>query len=404
MIFSRLLRATAPLTVVGVVSLAAASCSSKTDDTVKSPNETFVGRAEVPDTLLTRDAEKVRSEFSFQEVAQFEGPELVGVAALPTGGRLFVSFPRWGNNPIYPVAELGPNSTLKPYPDAGWCLWNDSVRNEPGKHWICPQAVVADKKGFLWVVDPAAPGLDYAIAGGSKLVKIDPKTNRVVQNIVFDRELTPKHSYLNDVRIDTDRNVAYLTDSGLGALVVVDLNTGKARQLLRNHPSTKAEPGVVLTVEGHKMLDNQGKPMQLHADGIALSPDNQYLYYHVVTGYTLYRIKTAALRNAALSEAQLARQVENLGKTPATDGMIMDQQNNLYLTAIEDNSLVRRTPAGQLETLVKSNRLQWPDTYSYLPDGTLYVTTSQIHNMPVTNQGVSRQQGPFRLFKLAPEQ
>ena len=302
------------------------------------------------------------------------------------------------------MAELGPNSTLKPYPDAGWCLWNDSVRNEPGKHWICPQAVVADKKGFLWVVDPAAPGLDYAIAGGSKLVKIDPKTNRVVQNIVFDRELTPKHSYLNDVRIDTDRNVAYLTDSGLGALVVVDLNTGKARQLLRNHPSTKAEPGVVLTVQGHKMVDNQGKPMQLHADGIALSPDNQYLYYHVVTGYTLYRIKTAALRNAALSEAQLARQVENLGKTPATDGMIMDQQNNLYLTAIEDNSLVRRTPAGQLETLVKSNRLQWPDTYSYLPDGTLYVTTSQIHNMPVTNQGVSRQQGPFRLFKLALEQ
>ena len=404
MIFSRLLRATAPFIVGSIAALTTASCSSKNNDTVKSPNETFVGRAEIPDTVLENDVKNDQGASALQEVASFQGPELVGIAALPTGGRRFVSFPRWGNNPTYPVAELGPNSTLKPYPDAGWCLWNDSVKNEPGKHWICPQAVVADKKGFLWVVDPAAPGLDYAIAGGSKLVKIDPKTNRVVQNIVFDRALTPEHSYLNDVRIDTDRNVAYLTDSGLGALVVVDLNTGRARQLLRNHPSTKAEPGVVLTVDGHKMIDNQGKPMQLHADGIALSPDNQYLYYHVVTGYTLYRIKTEALRNAALSEAQLGQQVENLGKTPATDGMIMDRQNNLYLTAIEDNALVRRTPAGQLETVVKSNRLQWPDTYSYLPDGTLYVTTSQIHHMPVTNQGVSRQQGPFRLFKLTLEQ
>jgi len=399
MTFSRLFPASTSFAVVSIFSAALVSCSSP--DASNSAKETFVGRAEIPDTVLAKDARAGVAGSPLQEVASFQGPELVGIAAMPTGGRLFVSFPRWGNNPTYPVAELGPNSSLKPYPDAGWCMWNDSVKSEPGKHWICPQAVVADKKGFLWVVDPAAPGLDYAIAGGSKLVKIDPRTNKVVKNIVFDRKLASEHSYLNDVRIDTDRNVAYLTDSGLGALVVVDLTTQKARQVLLNHPSTKAEPGVVLTVAGHKMIDNQGKPMQLNADGIALSPDNEYLYYHVVTGYSLYRIKTAALRNAALSEEQLGQQVENLGKTPATDGMIMDAQNNLYLTAIEDNAIVRRTPAGKLETVVKDERLQWPDTYSYTPNGTLYVTTSQIHKMPITNQGVSRQQEPFHLYKLS---
>ncbi|GAB2962972.1 L-dopachrome tautomerase-related protein [Hymenobacter coalescens] len=333
-----------------------------------------------------------------QLVGELREPQFVGVAVLPDNRVLLVS-PRWDYNPVNPIAILGPGNSVKPYPDAGWCTWNDSVRNEPEKHWICPQAATVDKSGMLWVLDPAAPGLKYTVPGGPKLVKIDPKTNQVVQTIRFDQTVAPRKSYLNDVRIDLDNNYAYITESSQGGLVVVDLKTQKARRVLTNHPSVKAED-IRLNVEGNPMLDPTDKPAKLHSDGIALSRDNQHLYYHAVTGYTLYRIPTAALRNPGLSEAQLGQQVENLGKTPAADGLEIDAAGNVYITAIEQNAVVRRTPDGKMEELAKDPRLQWPDTYFLTPDNTLYVTASAIHKTPTWNKGVGKQNQPYRLFKM----
>lgn len=369
-----------------------AGCSSR-----QQPDETAAQQN--TDGTNTAAEAKVPANAALQVVAEFQEPQIVGVAVTPDG-RVFGVFPRWDDNPVNPIAEVGPNNTLKPYPNASWCMWNDSVKNEPAKHWICPQAATVDSNGMLWVLDPAAPGLKTVVNGGAKLVKIDPKTDQVVQTIVFDKQAAPEKSYLNDVRIDLDNNYAYITESAQGGIVVVDLKTQKARRLLINHPSVKPED-IRLNVEGNPMLDPQGKPMRIASDGIALSRDNKYLYYHALTGHTLYRIPTAALRNAALSEAQLAAQVENLGKTPATDGMEIDQAGNVYLTAFEQNALVRRTPDGKVSEWIKDPRLQWPDTYFLMPDGTMYVTTSAIHKTPTWNKGVSKKDQPYRIFKTS---
>jgi uncharacterized LabA/DUF88 family protein len=47
--------------------------------------------------------------------------------------------------------------------------------------------------------------------------------------------------------------------SELGAIVVVDLKNGKARRLLQDYESTKAEPDVKLVVDGHELIDQQKK-------------------------------------------------------------------------------------------------------------------------------------------------
>ena len=334
-----------------------------------------------------------------QVVAEFTDPQMVGVAVAP-GGEIFACFPRWDYNPSFPIAKVGPNNTLTPYPNASWCTWNDSVRSEPLKHWICPQSVFADKSGMVWVLDPASPGLKFTVPGGPKLVKTDPKTGQVLLTIPFSESVAPRKSYLNDVRIDVQNNYAYITESGLGALVVVDLKTLKARRLLEKHPSTKAVKGLVIKAEGHPMIDFKGKPAQFNVDGIALSTDNIHLYYCPVTGHTLYRIKTAALRDPALSEAQLAQQVETVGQIPATDGLEIDAANNVYLTSFEQSALLRRTPAGIIETVVKDARLQWPDTYSFADDGNLYVANSAIHKTPNWNKGVGQPRQPFRIIKM----
>ena len=149
------------------------------------------------------------------------------------------------------------------------------------------------------------------------------------------------------------------------------------------------------------MLDPQGKPAQFNVDGIALSTDNAYLYYCPLTSHTLYRIKTAALRNPALNEAQLSRQVETVGNIPASDGLEIDAANNVYLTSFEQSALLRRTPAGKIQTVAKDARLQWPDTYSFAADGNLYVANSAIHKTASWNKGVGQPRQPFRIFKMA---
>ncbi|SEU02793.1 SMP-30/gluconolactonase/LRE family protein [Hymenobacter actinosclerus] len=336
-----------------------------------------------------------------QVVAQFREPQIVGVAVLPDG-RVFGDFPRWDNNPVAPIAEIGPGNTLRPYPDAEWCKWDETVRNEPQKHWICPQSVYADPSGMLWVLDPASPGIKGTVPGGPKLVKIDPATNKVVQNIAVPASVAPTRSYLNDVRVDPEAQYAYITESGIGSLVVIDLKTGKSRQLLARHKSMLGDTTLNIKADGKLLVDPTGKQGQFNADGIALSHDRQYLYWKPLTSYALYRIKTEALRNPALSEAQLVAQIEDLGKVPACDGMILDAQNNLYLTAFEDHSIKRRTPAGNIETVVQDPRLEWPDTFAFSADGrTLYVTNSAIHKTPTWSQGVGQQDQPYHIFKMA---
>src|SRR4029453_17829926 len=101
------------------------------------------------------------------------------------------------------------------------------------------QEVGAGAHGNLWVVNPAAPATAPVVQGGPKLVRIDLKTNKVAQVIRFDEAIAPQGSYLNDVRFSPDGRHAYLTDAGAkGALVVVDLQNGKARAVLVGHPST----------------------------------------------------------------------------------------------------------------------------------------------------------------------
>jgi sugar lactone lactonase YvrE len=122
------------------------------------------------------------------------------------------------------------------------------------------------------------------------------------------------------MRFDLSRNTAYITDSGKGGLVVLDLSTKKARRVLDASPSTHAED-TVLTIEGAPWRCPDGSNPKVHADGIALSPDREWLYYQALTGRTLYRIQTAALRDPNISKEELARSVQVIGTPGPADGL-----------------------------------------------------------------------------------
>jgi sugar lactone lactonase YvrE len=331
-----------------------------------------------------------------QEVASFPDKQITGVGVSTKSGRIFVNFPYWSEDHSISVAEIV-NGQPKAFPNDEW--------NKPGpagSHFICVQSVVVDDQDNLWVLDPAAPKMQEIVKGGPKLVKIDLATNQVAQTIPFGEDVAPKKSYLNDVRIDTRTNTAFITESAKGAIIVVDLKSGKARRLLDGHPSTQPEKDVKLVVDGKALIDQQRKTLpQIASDGIAFDVKNGYLYYHALTGHTLYRIQTSFLTDEKLTKRELESKVEKVGQTPAPDGMLEGPDGSVYLTDLEGSAVVRWNPASKrVEPIIADKRLLWPDTLSWGPNGEMYVTASQIENMPRFNNGKSTRTEPYKLWKI----
>jgi sugar lactone lactonase YvrE len=329
-----------------------------------------------------------------------EEPVLVEVAtserlwtgvAVSAGGRIFVTYPRWSDDVTISVGEITGSGRVVPFPDPEWNTWDAS--STPGDHLICVQSAHVDADDNLWILDPASPYLQGVVPGGAKLLKVDLDRDKVVSTIGFDETVAPAASYLNDVRVDTEKQVAYITDSGLGALIVVDLKTGKARRLLADHPSTKSER-IVLTIGGKEWRIGGHAP-EVHADGLALDRTGRFLYYQALTSRSLYRIETIWLLDPSLSGRALGAKVEEMGYTGPADGIEFGSDGYLYLTAVEEGAINVFAGLGAVETVVRDPRLLWPDTIARGPDGYLYVTTSQIHLGGDSN-------GPYRLLKFKP--
>lgn len=348
------------------------------------------------------------------EVASFPDRLVTGVA-VSGDDRVFTSFPRfpWAVPVDISVGEVTADGSVAPYPNAAWNRgqWNTEekewVGSDPTESFVGVQSVHVEPEApnTLWALDTGNPMFEAIVDGGPKLVRIDLERNAIEDVHYFSPEVTPETNagvaYLNDVRVDVERNVAYLTESELGALVVVDLETGEDRRIMddwASFPSTHHRPNGHYNVGPH---EDQTRPMpgptDFHADGIAITHDNEYLYYHALSGRDLYRLETAALRDFSLSEDEIAARVERVGETDITDGMLTDEAGNVYHTDLEDDAITRwNASTGEMETVARdSDLLKWPDSLAWGSDGDLYVTTSKLH-LEMTETRTE----PFRVLRI----
>jgi pimeloyl-ACP methyl ester carboxylesterase/sugar lactone lactonase YvrE len=313
------------------------------------------------------------------QIAQFDH-QATGVAVVEDG-RKFVNFPRWTDDAPISVAEVLPNGSLKPYPDVKWNSWRNAKANElpVGDYFICVQSIVPDGHGNLWVVDPGAPGNEKILEGAPKLVRIDLKTNAVTKVIKIPLDVALQGTYLNDIRFSPDGKTGYITDSGTrGAIIVVDLTTGKGFRALDGHPSTQIDKTVKVQIDGKPLVRPDGRQPAFAADGIAISNDGKTLYWQALTGKTLYSIETTKLL-PDVSEADRAAAVNTVATTHVADGLWMSKAGTLYLTSPTDYSITRLV-GGKVQTVLTDKRLRWPDTFSEGADGTIYVTASHIQD------------------------
>jgi len=336
--------------------------------------------------------EKDRLVTVFEDNAcQFTG------VAVSQNNRIFLAYPNWLEDHKYSVVEVLPDGKTKPFPDEKWNSWK---KGEDGKEkFVCAQAVYVDNQDNLWVVDPASPAMEGAIPGAVKLVKISLKGDRVEHVYYFNEKTADKSSYINDVAVDTKSQHAYLTDSAVGAIILLDLRSGTAKRLLEKHSSVTAHSTYVFRMDGKELANAQG-PVRIHSDGIVLSPDGKYLYYKPLTDIRLFRIETKWFFDRKLKPEKLPDKIQNLGDVCTSDGLICDSKGNLYLGDIPYREIVKYKTDGTTEVMLRDDRLLWPDSYAISKDGWLYVTCSQIHLMPWFNGGKDMRTTPYRLYKI----
>jgi sugar lactone lactonase YvrE len=346
---------------------------------------------------------------ALEPVAYFNG-------AMPTGvtvshkGRIFVNFPKWGDDVSFTVAEIHKGEMVA-YPDESI---NQTNPADQAAALVSVQSVVVDPVDRLWILDTGSPLFQPTKYGGPKLLCVDLKTDQVSKKILFPQDVALPTTYLNDIRFDLRRGsegMAFITDSaqkGPNGIIVVDLASEQSWRRLHDHHSVKPEElqTFLPIVEGRPFLERQPDGSVKHgasmgSDGIAINADGTRLYYCPLGSRKLYSVDTNALSDQSLKEQEVGATVTDEGdRGGASDGLESDSAGNIYSTNYEHNAILRRSPDKRWETLTHDPRLLWPDTLSLATDGYLYVTANQLHRQARFHKGKDLRRKPYSLFRI----
>ena len=340
------------------------------------------------------------------EKSEIYGKALIQGLKLDSRATMYVSTARWGGKEIpatlSKLVEKHGELVLKPYPSAAM---ND-VTNPDGLKAVLGFEI--DRNDVMWILDQGHIAGAPSNPGDEKLILWDIKADREIQRYLFSEADSNKQcSFLNDLVVDNDTGFAYITDSGIfcnplhGGIIVYDRKKNAARRILDRSLYTNNEPHFFFNIDNRKVLKNG--PMLTGADGIALSGDKQTLYWTNLTGNVLYALDTDLLRDFSVSETVIENAVRRVTVLPSnTDGMTADRANNLYLTALTLNGLMRLDgKTGQLARFIFHPEMSWPDTLAWGPDGALYVVSNHLNvwvdgEMDFDNPPVSN----FRIWRI----
>ncbi|MDC6380421.1 L-dopachrome tautomerase-related protein [Pseudomonas graminis] len=359
-----------------------------------------------PATALPANAPTEKTIGQLEQVFAFHDAMPTGVTVTETG-RIFVNFPHWGDDVPFTVGEIRDGKVIA-YPDAAI---NKEDPKDPAKGLISVQSVVADGQGRVWLLDTAAANFAAPKAGGAKLVAVDLASNKVVKTLVFPANVILPSTYANDMRFDFrsgKEGTVYVTDSsvsGPGAIIVMDIASGKATRRLSGAKSTSVDPEFKPVVEGQAALVSKGpdgkpKTMGVASDGIALSADGKTLYFSALSSRHLFAVPTEMLRDASVSEAQLNAAVKDLGEKGASDGLESDANGAVYAGDYEHNGIRKRLADGNWQTIVHDPRVLWPDTLSVGPDGYLYFIANQLQRQAGFHDGKDLREKPYSLLRV----
>ena len=302
-----------------------------------------------------------QNDFNIETIAE-SNYQWTGIA-VSKSKRIFVNYPTWDIKSPFKVAEIINGKEIA-YP---------SIKEN--ERFTCVQSVIIDALDRLWVLDPANPQFKGVVESGAKLFQIDLNNNEIIREYKIPKEVATEKSYLNDIRIDTKRDFAYMTDSELGGIIVLNLQNGHSYRALDNNSDK-----VLANLPGINFQSTGLWAGKVNSDGIELSHDGEILYFTSLTGHILYKISINILRNQNYTPQNRAKeiQVENEKNVP-TDGMLLIN-NKLYMADLPKESIWQYDlKSGKGVSLKLPLSIRWADSFAADKDGAIYFTTSQIN-------------------------
>lgn len=276
------------------------------------------------------------------------------------------------------------------------------------------QGIAIDAFGVLWVVDSGRtetliPSRSANICG-PKLMLFDLKRNgTLLHRYDFPEEVVARNTnYLNKIVVDDAfGGFAYITDnSGADPGIVVFSRRLNTSWKLREDNSMRAAVNAVAFAVNGSSLN-----FSIHIDGIAIGPyfdpnvaetasnsplhynENfeRNVYYSPLSSYHLYSIPASVLRNPDFARTASPRQVletvtDHGVKISQTDGMIMDNQGNLFYGLLKDSAIAQWdsykpfTLPNQRIVAKDDDFIQWTDGMTFDDEGHLYVVVNRLHN------------------------
>lgn len=296
-------------------------------------------------------------------------PWLANQVALTRGNTLFLGLPRHDIHVATPsVAKRLADGSLAPFPGNGWNKWQPGQDGRDAFVYVNGLHVFDDDT--VWCVDQGtAGGRKTSLPGAQKLVQLDSDSGAVLRILRFDARILPPGAQINDVR--KFGNTLYISDSGLGALIVHDLASGRTWRRLSGYKRLQASPVAIPEILKKKL---KGRPFHPpDSDMIEVTADGRWLYWAAPTG-PFYRIETALLRNDGLTDDTLAAHIQHVADIPFTSGCSMDTVGNLYLSETGTGHLTLLSPGGQRRVLASSADFLRPDGSFISADRKLYVS------------------------------
>ncbi|MCX7660772.1 MULTISPECIES: L-dopachrome tautomerase-related protein [Caldimonas] len=320
-------------------------------------------------------------------------------------GNIYVSTARWGGKEVpatlSKLVKVGHEWKLQPFPSKEM---ND-VANPKGLKAVLGFEI--DRNDVMWILDQGHIAGAPSGPGDEKLIGWDLKTGKEVARYEFtEADSDRKCSFLNDLAVDNDAGVIYISDSGIfcdplkGGLIVYNMRTNQAKRVL-SAPEWVNDEKFTFQIHGRPVLKNG--PMRTGADGIALSGDKKTLYWTNLTGNRLLALPTPLMRDFSKSEDEIKKAVKVVATLPSnTDGMTADRDNNLYMTALTLNGVMKRdAKSGAVSLLVSSDEISWPDTLAWGPGGTLYLVSNHLHLWVDGDMDFDKPKVPnFRIYRM----
>lgn len=323
---------------------------------------------------------------AIEEVLAYSEP--IGNVAVSADGRVFFT--------VHPEARPQGNKLLEYVDGAAVPYPSGRLQSELFDTVI---GVAIDRFDRLWTIDHGNHGMRSA-----KIVGIGLDNGQVLRQQSLDKIIAPPGSFLQDLQVSADGRTIVIADASFWrkspAIIVYDIATGTARRVLENHVSVVAENFIIRNHDQDMTFLGGMVALRGGIDGIALGPE--WLYYGALSGSGLYRVRLSDLRNKRLPASQLATRVERFSDKPLSDGFSIDVDGNVYITDVEHSSIFIVGPDQQLETLIQSRSMRWPDALSFGPDGYLYVADSALPELILQSAEHIEASGPYHIFRFQP--